>query len=221
MSYTSHVGFDRLGQTLASTVTLSTGVANNFMESRGFMGIVIEELAHVYTDTNGITKNEVPVAIGNLYLGLLAKNYATSRCNPAELYARLARAAFVGGVSPEAESVDNLGGWWRRCGFDFDPKTSGQVFQYVRDLTRKVFLDQKTPQWFYDEYQQSDGSINLDKLWGDISTLYPRSRNPIIYGLRNEFGGYCLTEKLYQLQIGELDSLETPWRDAGNCPDKP
>ena len=157
------------------------------------------------------------MAFGHLYLGLLADNYATSRCNSSELYADLATAAFSGGISPEAESVDNLPGYWRGCRFDFNQKTSKQVFKDVRDLTRKVFLDQEIPQWFYNEYQIPGGSIDLDKLWGDISTLSAREKGLIIFGLRNEFGGYCSEEDLYRLYIGEIDSLDTPWRDAGGC----
>jgi len=212
---TSRSGFGQLNQTLASSLTLSRNVANNFEKSRRLASTVVHELGHVYTWTNGVTKNEAPVAIGYLYLGLLSDNHATSRCSSAEIYADLARAAFSGGVSPEAKSVDNLPGYWRGCRFDLDQKTSDRVFKDVRDLTQKVFLDQKTPRWFYDEYQKPDGSIDLDKLWGDISTLYAGERSLIIYGLRNEFGGYCSTEELYRLHIGEIDTLDTPWRDAG------
>ncbi len=113
------------------------------------------------------------------------------------------------------------GGYWSNCGFELDQKTSSRVLKDLRDITQKVFLDRgDIPQWFYDEYQKSDGSINLDKLWADIPRLSGREKSLIIYGLRNEFGGYCSTEDLYRLHIGEIeiDSLDTPWKDAGGCP---
>ena len=90
------------------------------------------------------------------------------------------------------------------------------------DITKSVFINPKTPQWFYDRYQLRDKSINLDKLWSDIVGIKGRSRSIIIYGLQNEFGGYCseLRDKVWQLQAGEIESLETPWRNAGSCPDE-
>ena len=40
----------------------------------------------------------------------------------------------------------------------------------------------------------------------------------IVYGLKDVFGGYCSVEKVRQFIADELNSIDTPWRDAGNCP---
>ena len=183
------------------------------------MRAAIEELGHVYTLTDGVTENGVPVAAGHLYLELLVKNHATKKpCVPAELYGNMAVVAF----RHEGDYKRGPRYWnkdWRNCRFDLNQKTNEQVVKDVRDITKKVFLEQEAPQWFYDRYQKSDDSIDLDKLWDDVS-LDNGSRSMIVYGLRNEFGGYCSTEEISRFVAGEIDSLDTPWRDAGNCPDE-
>ena len=211
-------GYSKLAQTLASSLKLPASVANDLQRVRGQMLGVVHELGHVYTLTNGIAENEAPLAIGHLYLSILAEDHATAWCNSDEIYADFAVVAFSGGISPAADiDPGSWGGYWSSCRFDIDYETSGRVLKDIRDSTQKVFLDQEIPQWFYNEYQKSDGSMDLDQLWADISSLYAGDRNRIIYGLRNEFGGYCSESDLYRLQIGEIDSLDTPWRDAGRC----
>ena len=216
--------YNQLQQTAAGSLTLSHDLASDLVSGnfnrRGDIGIVIHELGHVYTITNGIAKNEASIAIGHLYLGILDEDHSTRPCDPDELYASLAMAAFHGGISLETSSSPNdWGSHWSNCRFNLNQEASSRVLKDLRDITQKVFLDrEKIPQWFYDEYQKGDGSINLDKLWADILRLSTQEKTLVIYGLRNEFGGYCSTEDLYRLHIGEIDSLDTPWKDAGGCP---
>ncbi len=107
----SSVGdYNQLQQIHVGTLTLSHDLASDLVNgnfSRGDIGIVIHELGHVYTLTNGIAKNEAPIAVGHLYLGLLDKDYSTRPCESSELYARLAMAASHGGISPEISNDPN------------------------------------------------------------------------------------------------------------------
>ena len=182
--------------------------------------VAIHELGHVYTWTNGISKNEVPLAIGWLYLQLLVENHATATpCITSELYAQMATAAFHGGSNIQFHKGPRYWGgyWWLQCSFSLDRETNDQVVEDITDITRKVFFEQEIPQWFYDEYQKPDGSIDLDKLWADVA-VDNGSRAHIVYALRNEFGGYCSQAEVSRFVARELDSIDTPWRDAGNCP---
>ena len=181
--------------------------------------VLIHELGHVYTWTNGISKNEVPLAVGWLFLQLVVKNHATRRpCPSSEIYAAMAEAAFWGGSNLQFhEDIWHSRSRWRICDFSLDRETRKQLTEDLTDITRKVFFEQEIPQWFYDEYQEPDGSIDLDKLWADVA-VDNGSRAHIVYALRNEFGGYCSQAEVSRFVARELDSIDTPWRDAGNCP---
>lgn len=183
--------------------------------------IIAHELGHVYTLTNGITKNEASIAAGHIYLYRLVSNhdYNASRCIPWELYADMSMLAFDGTYNQFDPQSPLLGGhYWQQCRFEFDNQEDrNRVTKDVRDMIKKIFLNQEIPQWFYDRYQQTDNSIDLDKLWSDISAIGKGTRAIIIYGLRNEFGGYCSREDVRQFAAEEIDSLETPWVDSGNC----
>ena len=145
-------------------------------------------------------------------------NYNTQHCSPSELYAELAALAFKGTYSGFEPGYVSGGYYWGGCSFNFDQATHNDVVEDVKDVTESVFLDQEIPQWFYDRYQLDDESIDLDKLWLDVSGVGAGARGIIAYGLKNEFGGYCSREQVRQFLEGEIDSLDTPWNDAGNCP---
>ena len=211
----------QLYQTIAGSLSLSQSKVDRFEYFMAVNGgrTVAHELGHVYTLTAGITKNEASVAAGYLYLELLVEsNYNTQHCNPDELYAELAALAFKGTYSGFEPGYVSGGYYWGGCGFNLDQATHNDVVEDVKDVTESVFLDQEIPQWFYDRYQLDDESIDLDKLWLDVSAVGAGARGIIAYGLRNEFGGYCSREQVRQFLEGEIDSLDTPWNDAGNCP---
>ena len=210
--------------------SLNVGPAILYNQNNTKIDPLIHELGHVYTLTNGVSEDSAPIGIGYLYLGLLSANHAVearkpSRCSTLELYADLALLAFFDlytSFSPNEGlsygSVDDVSmGYWYVCGFRLDQKTSAEVTTEIQAITKSVFVDQEIPQWFYDTYQEPDGSIDLEKLWSDINvdnidTLI------VAYHLRNEFGGYCSEEQVRGFIEGKVTGITNPWRDGG-CTD--
>ena len=206
----------QLEQVFASSLTLSSSVENRQAFDRD-IEIVPHELGHVYTLTAGIAKNKAAPAIGLLYLENFVRDQSAG-CSTEELYADLAVVAFQNSYSEFNLSNKNLI-YWAGCStaFSLTPRDHERVVRELREITRSVFVDQKIPDWFYDNYRLSDGSIDLDGLWQDISSDLGRTRSLIIYGLKDEFGGYCSDEEVRRFQIGEITSIKTPWVEARGC----
>ena len=213
--------------------SLNVGSAILYNQNNTKLKPLIHELGHVYTYTNGVSEDSAPIGIGYLYLGLLSANHAVEartprRCSPHELYADLAVLAFFDlytSFSPNKGlsygPVDDVAmGYWYDCGFRLDQKTSAEVTTEIPAITKSVFVDQEIPQWFYDTYQQPDGSIDLEELWSDINVDNSNIRaiSIIAYHLRNEFGGYCSEEQVRGFIEGKVTGITNPWRDGG-CTD--
>ncbi len=194
------------------------------------MATLIHEMGHVYTLTNDVNGDSAPIGIAYLYLHLLDVEHAVeardpARCSPDELYADLAVMAFFdqysyfdpqrGLTHGQANGISM--GYWHSCGFRFDQSTNSAVAKEVTAITKSVFVDQEIPQWFYDTYQKTDGSIDLEKLWSDINYAhqYKSGMSPIVYHLRNEFGGYCSEVQLRQFIEGKATGITNPWKDGG------
>ena len=201
---------------------------------RGTIPTLIEEMGHVYTVSNDINENPAPIAIGHLYIHLLEINHGPkaknpARCGPTELYGDLAQLVFgerysrfdaYRGLRGSVSDGFNMGEW-RSCGFRLDQTTKSRVEREVPAIAKSVFIDQKMPQWFYDTYQKSDETIDLERLWSDITVdkRYKRTMNRIVYHLRNEFGGYCSQEQVRKFIEGKATGITNPWKDGG-CEDE-
>ena len=210
--------------------SLEVGSAILYNQNNTKIKPLVHELGHVYTGTNGVSEDSAPIGIGYLYLGLLSANHAVEakeprRCSPHELYADLAVLAFFDLYSNFSPSkglsygaVDDVTmNYWHDCGFRLDQETSAEVTAEILAITKSVFVDQEIPQWFYDTYQKSDESIDLEKLWSDIN-VDNRNINYIsiiAYHLRNEFGGYCSEEQVRKFIEGEVTGMTNPWKDGG------
>lgn len=94
---------------------------------------------------------------------------------------------------------------WGSCGLNIDPSTAAKVNREVPKIAKSVFVDQEIPQWFYDTYQKPDESIDLEKLWADITvnSNLREAMNVIVYHLRNEFGGYCSEQQVRKFIEGK------------------
>ena len=170
---------------------------------------MIEEMGHVYTLTNQVGKDSAPIGIGHLYKNLLDANHSVeakspNRCWSGELYGDLAKMVFWNRYSDFDTHLglkNTIGDGvamseWQSCGSRLDPSIKAGVDKDIPEIAKSVFVDQEIPQWFYDTYQTSGGTIDLEKLWSDI-TVDMRHRQAlgiIAHHLRDDFGGYCSEE---------------------------
>ena len=191
---------------------------------------MIEEMGHVYTLTNQVDKNSAPIGVGHLYIHLLEVNHKVEakkpyRCSSEELYGDLAHLVFWERYS-DFDAHLGLKNYyrdgvtmseWSSCGFRLDPSTKQKVEERIPAIARSVFINQEIPQWFYDAYQKSDQTIDLEKLWSDITIdeRYKRTMGLIVHHLRNEFGGYCSEEQVRQFIEGKVTGITNPWKDGG------
>ena len=198
-----------------------------------YIAEIIEEMGHVYTLTNDISKNSAPMGIGHLYIHLLEVNHGVeakkpTRCGSYELYGDLAKMVFWDKYSDFDAywGLKNTKGdgvtlnEWHACGFPLDDATTAKVNREMPKIAKSVFVDQEMPQWFYDTYQKADGAIDLEQLWSDITIdeRYKGTMSLIVYDLRNEFGGYCSEEQVRKFIEGKVSGITNPWRDGG-CTD--
>ena len=176
------------------------------------------------------------MAAGRLWLSMLRKKHIgnakkPSFCQVEELYADLARFAFIGGqLNPNWGVVDGRGSYWGGCGFRLEGKTKEEATKNMNDIAKAIFIDQKTPDWFIENYKNQNLSTkdNLDSLWSDmLKYLMPRETSVIaggrmssvVYDLREEFGGYCSQKRLREALETNVYVLQDHWRDAGCQPE--
>ena len=217
-----------LKRTFARSLTIRSIILES--QSTHYSATLIEEMGHVYTLTNQVDKNSAPIGVGHLYIHLLEVNHKVeakrpTRCSSSELYGDLAKLVFwdrysefdahLGLKNSRRDGVTMHE--WGACGFRLDPSTKQKVEEYIPAIARSVFIDQEVPQWFYDTYQKSDGTIDLDKLWSDITIdeRYKGTMDLIAHHLRNEFGGYCSEEQVRQFIEGKVTGITNPWKDGG------
>ena len=178
---------------------------------------IIHELAHVYNESNGLTKKSGGIGIGYLYHHLLVLENEGSRpdrCIAHELYADLGVISFY---DLGSEFYAPFGpGYWSGCGLKLSGQKLAQVNREVPKIAQSVFIDQNLPDWFYDNYQNSDGSLDLEQLWADINIRdYKSAKGIMIHHLRYEFGGYCDENWIANYINRKVDNVKNPWRDGG------
>ena len=214
-----------LKRTFARSLTIGPTIVENQSSNR--ISTMIEEMGHVYTLTNQVDKNSAPIGVGHLYIHLLKVNHSVeakkpSRCPSSELYGDLAHLVFWErysdfdahlGLRNDAGTMSE----WSSCGFRLDPSTKQKVEEYLPEIAKSVFIDQEIPQWFYDTYQKPNQTIDLEKLWSDITIdeRYKGTMGLIAHHLRNEFGGYCSGEQVRQFIEGKVTGITNPWKDGG------
>ena len=200
---------------------------------RDLVLVTAHELGHIHTLSNHAPSNPLAIVAGYLYLDNLLRSdpswsptsptLGPNSCVPHELYADLAmllvrEQMFASDPTlHQADAARGLG-YWSAC----TPGGSARPSQEAIAIARSA-LSGQIPQWFYDTYQNPDGSYDLDTLWRHVKlqTLGLNTRYFVLYALRDQFGGYC-PDALAQIKTGalySLDSLDTgnPWREDG-CP---
>ena len=220
---------DGLERTFARSLTIGQYILQN--QSTYYTAPLIEEMGHVYTLTSQVGESSAPIGIGHLYLHLLEVSHSAeakepTRCYSGELYGDMANMVFWNrysdfdahwGLSKNSRGDGVLMSEWRSCGFRLDSPTQTEVDKDIPAIARSVFIDQKIPQWFYDTYQKPDETIDLKKLWSDITIdeRYKNATGRIAYHLRNEFGGYCSEEQVRKFIEGKATGITNPWKDGG------
>ena len=206
-TYTSHVAFRYIdakrqpGETLDKYVAIRLGAGLNKLNDR-HMENLVHELAHVYTDSDGATTNSGPIAIAYLYFDQLSDG--NGLCPGAELYAEAAQM-----LVPSHYNYFTY--YWHGCN-DLPSRVTPEAIKVVEDA-----FAGRTPQWFYDTFQKSDGSLDYEMLWTAVrNMLLSGDRIVVVHQLRNEFGGYCSEQAAKDSAVGDLQ-LAQPWRDGG-CP---
>ena len=204
------------GQVWAKFLTVHSSLVTYF-DNPVNQKTIIHELAHVYNQSNGLTKKSGAIGIGYLYHHLLVlenEGARPYRCAAHELYADLGVLSFY---DLGSEFYAPFGpGYWSACGLKLGGQKLAQVNREVPEIAQSVFIDRELPDWFYDNYQNSDGSLDLEQLWADINIRdYKSAKAIMIYHLRYEFGGYCDENWIADYINRKVDNVKNPWRDGG------
>ena len=160
---------------------------------------LIHEMAHIYTLANGVSSHPEILAVAHLYFEQLAK----ATCVAIELYADAARLL----VPVERNTYSP---YWHNC-----PHLPQFVTPEAEMIARSSFTG-RMPWWFYNTFQDENGSLDYKEIWSEVRALRPRERTIVVYQLKDAFGGYCLDSAANESAFGSLN-LDQPWRDGG-CP---
>ena len=180
-------------------------------------GVIIHEMAHIYTLANDIASKPAPLGIAHLYfdsLGLGVNRF--SECRAHDLYADVMTIGVLGHV----ELVH-----WGTCNGTNDNGIDDTLTQQVLALVGSA-LDGEMPQWFADAYNGADGDPDLERVWADLKAVEVDEedildhRIPVVYQLRDAFGGYCNSE-IAGLSIFNDGETRNPWQDGGCVPEEP
>ena len=181
----------------ALTITISE------IDNPSALSTPVHELAHIYTLSHGAASNPEPMAIAYLYFDQLAQDV----CLPWELYAETAESLDAG------FNTGNTPANWYDCGHLPRSPTTEAI-----TVVRQAFSGQM-PDWFYETFQNSDGSLDFAKLWTAVRDSGRGGQNTVIPMLRYSFGGYCseqaIWDTLFSLDRFELPQIVQPWRDGG------
>ncbi len=170
-----HVGRQHL------QVRLMTTSPHNLISASDSNPSIIHELAHIYTLSNRVVSNPLPIAAAYLYFEELVGGEGTRGCIPYEIFADITRAI----VFYEVRHAYNH--YWGMC-----PNTPAFFpTEEAMSVTDDAFSG-RVPQWFYDRFQQPGGSLDYERIWAAVSGIdNERSRKVVIYHLRDYFGGFC------------------------------
>ena len=162
------------------------------------VGVIVHEMAHVYTLSNGLASNPGPLGVARVYFNRV--NWG-GNCRDFELYADILAKTVV----PDYRS------YWEHCNGDNGARTQ-EALAVVRSALRG-----EMPTWFGTTYGSSDPDLEL--FWSHVRDL-PFERSVVVYHLRNAFGGYCNNRTATESAAG-VGPVRNPWRDGGCVPQAP
>ena len=162
------------------------------------VGVILHEMAHVYTLSNGLASNPGPLGVARVYFNRVNLG---GNCRDFELYADILAKTVV----PDYRS------YWEHCNGDNGARTQ-EALAVVRSALRG-----EMPTWFGTTYGSSDPDLEL--FWSHVRDL-PFERRAVVYHLRNAFGGYCNNRTATESAAG-VGPVRNPWRDGGCVPQAP
>ena len=184
------------------------------------LSVLIHEMAHVFSLTNGLVDEPAPLGAAYLYFDSLAiASESHAFCRPSELFADILQLSVVGVVS----------GYWSFCNRDYEGGHADPLTEEALTVVRSA-LSGQMPQWFVDTYHDSNGIADLEQLWSDVKSMewWKGGRTVVAYRLRDQFGGYCGNPQVAAVLdiVGHSeresdDEIRNPWRDGGCVPEAP
>ena len=165
--------------------------------------VIVHEMAHVYTDNNGLIASPAPLGVAHVYLDRLPLA-ATGNvwCGANELIADLLTIS----VLPDARTT-----YWHSC------NRSNAARQNEALVVVRSALGGQMPAWFGTTYGSSDP--DLERFWSHVKNM-STDRQVAVHHLRNAFGGYCSINSTNRSAQGK-NAVRNPWRDGGCVPQAP
>ena len=191
------------------------------------LGILIHEMAHVFSLTNGFVDEPAPLGAAYLYFDSLGIASHAS-CRSSELFADILQLSVVGASANRGQG-DAILGYWERCNRDYQVGHADPLTEEALTVVRSA-LSGQMPQWFVDTYHDSNGNADLEQLWSDIKSMKrgKGARSVVAYRLRDQFGGYCGNPQVAAVLDIESsseresdDEIRNPWRNGGCVPEAP
>ena len=192
------------------------------------LGLLLHEMAHVFTLTNGLVDEPAPLGAAHLYFNSLYMAEPSVQCVPGEIFADILQLSVVG-VSADQGTWDSIAGYWDSCNGDYEAGHTDPLTEEALSVVNSA-LSGQMPQWFADTYHDSNGNADLEQLWSDVKSMErgKGGRFVVAYRLREQFGGYCGNPQV----AGVLDiassservsdnEIRNPWRDGGCVPEAP
>ena len=191
------------------------------------LGILIHEMAHVFSLTNGLVDEPAPLGAAYLYFDSLGIASHAS-CRSSELFADILQLSVVGASANRGQG-DAILGYWERCNRDYQVGHADPLTEESLTVVRSA-LSGQMPQWFVDTYHDSNGNADLEQLWSDVKSMkrWKGGRSVVAYRLRDQFGGYCGNPQVSAVLDIAIDSeresddeIRNPWKDSGCVPEAP
>ncbi len=167
---------------------------------------IVHELAHAYTmSSSRVVEDSLPIAAAHLYFEELAGG--APRCIPHELFADTAPDLIF-----EFKQSSN---YWGACTAIPYYNATDEAIEVVRDA-----FSGSVPQWFYDTFQQSDGTLDYEAIWSAVMKIESsKTRASVVQQLEDSFGGYCAAHYASPPDLKpdfyNAGYVDQPWVDGG------
>ena len=144
----------------------------------------VHEMAHVYHHMTDLPVNPAAIAAGRVYLNDLLDDSGIVQegdCRTVELYADIPEyLMYLDGLTTSLTL-----GYWNSCrseqGLRRGEWPSVDRWQELTEVMRSIYVDQEVPQWFYDTYQRTDGSWDVEAIKETLGFYSEKTASSGIY----------------------------------------